>query len=1052
MRFKKSKDPGLLGYLKTLLLFALCIPLSFSGSLLAQYEFTSPNLIWQDEFSGTAVDESQWTFQLGDGTTYGIPGWGNSEQQYYQKENASVSGGFLTITAKEETVGGLPYTSTRMNTSNFNNFTYGRFEMRAKMPIGKGMWPAFWLLFTGDGLDGTGTGEYGGWAASGEIDIMEYLGDKPDEILGTIHYGQEFPGNVFSGNEYFLPSGTFNDDFHTFAVEWEPGEIRWYVDEILYATQTLWWSEGGPYPAPFDQDFHIILNLAVGGNLPGNPDASTVFPQEMVVDYIRVYEDQALPTVTLAVDNATPAAAGSVMMTATPSATQGVAKVEFFQGEYKLGEDDTAPYELTVANLSAGAYKVRAVVTDNDGKVNYSNIEDVTVGAGGQGPYCMVPAPIPGMVEAELYDVGGQGVAYDELNAGDAALNRGSKESGNLFRSNEGVDIQPTTDMGGGSIVGFIENGEWAEYTVEVAQAGLYDVTFRLSAESSTGDLRLLFDGVDKSGPISFIPSGDFGTFIDVTVTGLDLDAGVQVMRLSFEGTGMTVNKMTFVEAVPPLETVFDDMEHGDPAGNGWFSFGGGGIGADASDLPPKNGGLFSLSTGWGSGGNAGFLGGFGRTNPTDLTDATHFNFWINPKISPNFPEADQGYTLEINLQDDDNGDNAIADPNNGEDDEFQAVITVGPSGSNSDAIIGGGWQLISIPFTDFVDDNSFLTGGNGVLDAVPTSEGGNGQLINVVFAILSTNGPDALFNTDYWVFTDRPATADIGVDPTSKDFGTVRAGTCNPEPFVISNDGICDLVITELNFIGTDAADFSSSASLPITIPSGAKEFIQVVFGPTTGGAKSATLSIVSNDPDENPLEVPLSGTGEEVTELVFDDIEHGDAVGNGWFFESGGNIGGVGGGGGGATTTDVAPENGGTYSLESGWGSGGTPGFFGVYGRNFAMDLSGMEFFSIWVNPFVANQDYTLEINFQEDDNANGAFDPGLDDEFQYNVKVGGAGADLIPGGGWQRLIIPFADLFDDNGFSNGGDGIFNPFSPICGGNGELMGIVFAIVSEGP
>ncbi|MEM9933041.1 MAG: choice-of-anchor D domain-containing protein [Bacteroidota bacterium] len=1010
---------------------------------MAQYEITNVDTAWHDEFNGTAVDETNWTFQLGDGTTYGIQGWGNNELQYYQKENATVNGGFLTITAKEEAVGGLPYTSTRMNTANFNNFTYGRFEMRAKMPIGKGMWPAFWLLFTGDGLDGTGIGEYGGWAASGEIDIMEYLGDKPNEVFGTIHYGQEFPGNVFTGIDSILDAGTFNDDFHVFAVEWEPGEIRWYVDEGLYAVQTIWWSEGGPFPAPFDQNFHIILNLAVGGNLPGSPDASTVFPQEMVVDYIRVLNNRDLPTVSLAVDDPTPAAGGGIIATATPVSTLGVEKVELFQGELKVGEFLAPPFDFSLSNLTEGSYKLRAVVTDINGNVNYSNIVDVTVGAGGQGPYGLYPSPIPGVIEAELYDTGGNGVAYSDL---DPDLNRGSKESLNTFRSNEGVDIQPTTDMGGGSVVGFIENGEYTEYTVNVAEDGLYDVTIRLSAETSTGTLRLLFDGVDKSGPINFIPSGDFGTYIDVLVTGLDLTAGNQVMRLAFEGTGMTVNKMTFTEIVPPKEIVFDDMEHGDPSpnNNGWFYFGGGEgggtFGPTTTDLPPKNGGIYALSSSWTSNnGGVGFFGGFGRTNPTDLTDATHFNFWINPAV-------DEIYNLEINLQDDDNGDNDAPFPLVA-DDEFWYILGVG--GDDSEVTPGGGWQLVSIPFTDFVDKNPNV--GNDILDGIPTSEGGNGALINVVIAVV-TETTTATFNTDYWVFTDRPVAADIAVDPMAYDFGAVRAGICTSKPFVIANEGICDLVITAINVTGTDAADFSSTNStLPLTIPAGSREFIQVTFSPSSAGAKSAALSIVSNDPDENPLEVPLSGMGENVTDLVFDDIEHGDATGNGWFFESGGNIGGVGGGGGGATTADVAPENGGTYSLETGWGSGNVPGFFGVFGRNFSLDLSGMEFFSIWVNPFVAGQEYTIEINFQEDDNANGSFDPGLDDEFQFNLKVGGADADLIPGGGWQRVIIPLSELSDDNGFSNGGDGIFNPFSFLCGGNGELISIVFAIVSEG-
>ncbi len=181
--------------------------------------------------------------------------------------------------------------------------------------------------------------------------------------------------------------------------------------------------------------------------------------------------------------------------------------------------------------------------------------------------------------------------------------------------------------------------------------------------------------------------------------------------------------------------TVFADMEHADPFANGWFSFGGsvggGGIGSNSTDLPPTDGGAFSLQTGWGSGGVPGFFGGFGRSNPVDLTGTDRFNFWINP-------DAGQDYTLEINLQDDAIGDGTL-------DDEFQFNCTISAAGPC--AVAGGGWQLVSIPLADFFDDNSFLTGGNGVLDA---------RVVNVVIAVISNSGADATFRTDYWVFTDQ--------------------------------------------------------------------------------------------------------------------------------------------------------------------------------------------------------------------------------------------------------------------------------------------------------
>ena len=466
----------------------LCIVALASSAIATQAHGQAYELVWQDEFDGTALDLGKWEAQIGDGCPQ-LCGWGNNELEYYRAENASVAGGFLTITANHESFGGRDYTSARLRTKNLGDWTYGRFEMRARMPVGQGLWPAFWMLPTDE--------VYGVWAASGEIDIMEYLGHDPDRVFGTLHYGGSWPDNVFSSNSFTLGPGNFNDDFHVFALEWDPCGMRWYVDGALYATQTVWSSDGGPYPAPFDERFHLLLNLAVGGNLPGPPDGSTAFPQELVVDYVRVYQ------------------------------VPGVAP--------------------------------RACVLE------------------------------------------------------------------------------------------------------------------------------------------------------------------------------------------------FDGMEHANPFGNDWFSFGGnvggGGIAANVVDLPPLDGCNASLESGWGSGGTPGFFGGFGRTHPLDLSGLTHFTMWI-------LPDAGQSYTLEINLQDDDNGDNSIPISPNGADDEFQFDLLVSPSGSPVTS--GGGWQRVSIPLTDFFDDNSFHFGGNGIFDPVPTGVGGNGQLVNVAVTVIGTSGSDATFRTDRWAFTQQ--------------------------------------------------------------------------------------------------------------------------------------------------------------------------------------------------------------------------------------------------------------------------------------------------------
>jgi beta-glucanase (GH16 family) len=239
-------------------------------------------LVWQDEFDGTSLDENRWSVQEGDGCDLGICGWGNNELQWYQEDNLNVANGFLTITARRESVGGKPYSSARIRSYRKGDWTYARVEFRARLPEGQGLWPAIWMLPTDD--------YYGGWAASGEIDIVELLGHEPNRVLGTLHYGGQWPANQQSGSSFTLNEGTFSEDFHTFALEWENGVIRWSVDGTLYQTQTHWSTSGGSFPAPFDKRFHLLLNVAVGGDLPGNPDSTTSFPQQMVVDWIRVYQ------------------------------------------------------------------------------------------------------------------------------------------------------------------------------------------------------------------------------------------------------------------------------------------------------------------------------------------------------------------------------------------------------------------------------------------------------------------------------------------------------------------------------------------------------------------------------------------------------------------------------------------------------------------------------------------------------------------------------------------------------------------------------------------
>ena len=471
---------------------------------------------------------------LGDGTDFGLPpGWGNNELQYYLAENATVAGGFLTITAKEESVGGRDYTSARMRSLGKGDWTFGRMEMRARMPIGQGLWPAFWML-PSDSI-------YGTWAASGEIDIVEYIGSQPD--------GSSAPSTTVALArqrllDELLPaaSGTFNDDFHIFAVEWESGEIRWYVDDLLYGTRTNWYSTGGPFPAPFDIDFHLLLNLAVGGNLPGAPDATTVFPQEFVIDYVRVYQLPLASSVAI-----TSPTAGEVItpgddLTISASVTDdsSIQLVQFLQDRAVLGEDRSPPYELTVPGVAAGCYSLRA----RAGRHRPAG----DLGAGGDHGRRRLPAgALPD--DARRHSGDGRsrglrprwpGIAYNDANA---------NNNGGAYRPAEGVDLERTTDAGSGFNVGWTVPGEWIEYAVDVT-AGTYDIEVRVASATVGGTLHIEFDGIDRTGPVTFAGTGGWQNWITVSAVDVTLGAGVQTMRLVIDDGEFNVNKIIVSE--PP--------------------------------------------------------------------------------------------------------------------------------------------------------------------------------------------------------------------------------------------------------------------------------------------------------------------------------------------------------------------------------------------------------------------------------------------------------------------------------------------------------------------
>jgi len=238
-------------------------------------------LVWSDEFDGPAgqsPDAASWTYDVGGS------GWGNNQLEFdtARPENVSLDGnGHLAIVARQEQYQGNDYTSARIKTQGLGEWTYGRFEASIQLPVGQGIWPAFWLL----GADISSVG----WPSCGEVDIMEYRGQTPLMVQGSLH-GPGYSGGRAIWSQKYLPGPAgYDDGFHVFAVDWDPGVIRWEVDGTVYLTVDRTRLPAGSTWA-FDHPFFVILNVAVGGGFVGSPDGTTVFPQTMLVDYVRVYQ------------------------------------------------------------------------------------------------------------------------------------------------------------------------------------------------------------------------------------------------------------------------------------------------------------------------------------------------------------------------------------------------------------------------------------------------------------------------------------------------------------------------------------------------------------------------------------------------------------------------------------------------------------------------------------------------------------------------------------------------------------------------------------------
>ena len=255
----------------------------------AQSSYAEYDLKWSDEFEGSEIDSEKWGYHIGTGCP-NLCGWGNNEEQYFTNstENAYIKDGNLIIKAKSDNIGGKSYSSSRLHTDNLYEFQYGRIDIRASMPSAAGTWVALFLLNKDYTINDPGA--Y--WPSGGEIDIMEYLGEDHDDILGTGHYGRDFPNNhrFNSVHTSSVNNRSFNQDFYVFSIEWEEDKITWLLNDVIYHTMTPETTSLNGQPYPFNDEFFFNLALSVGGNLPSASPSSENFPDYLIIDYVRVYQ------------------------------------------------------------------------------------------------------------------------------------------------------------------------------------------------------------------------------------------------------------------------------------------------------------------------------------------------------------------------------------------------------------------------------------------------------------------------------------------------------------------------------------------------------------------------------------------------------------------------------------------------------------------------------------------------------------------------------------------------------------------------------------------
>ena len=488
-------------------------------------------LAWQDEF--TRIDPSVWHIETFKGSGPQTQTYVNDGQHLsIVSDRDATDGRALQILATPDLKSG------RLNTYNRVNVQYGYIEARIKLPYGKGMWPAFWLLgsnfFTVDD------------PACGEMDVMENVGMR--QWWGTNEASLHCPGHAVTASlhaDYHLPSGQhFQDGYHLFQVLWQPDSVSFYVDGNLY--QTRYRSEVAPSEWVFDHPFFYILNLAVGGDWAGPPDSSTVWPQAMLVDYVRLY--RGTPTIMPAPSSltATPGDSGCAKLAwggATGATSYSIYRKDAAGDWTQVAQNVTATFYSDRGLSNGEPYLYRVTAVDTAGQSQPSRVVSVTPSQPVETPFEGAPQQIPGTISASDYDNGGEGIAYHDT----SKSNRGG-----AYRLDETVGVEETEDTVGQYDVAYTTNGEWLKYTVNAVTSGTYAVGLRV-ATTEAGGLCHLEDGSGNAltGPISIPPTGGWQKW-DTVYTSAALQTGKQTIKLVFDSPTFNINTMTFILAATP--------------------------------------------------------------------------------------------------------------------------------------------------------------------------------------------------------------------------------------------------------------------------------------------------------------------------------------------------------------------------------------------------------------------------------------------------------------------------------------------------------------------